>query len=282
MDSTYEHAIPMTSITSGAGLCVAPDLYSYTVQIANIAMIGQPDTANPWILIDAGMPRRAPVIIAEAEARFGPRARPQAIVLTHGHFDHVGALQALIDDWNVPVYAHEEELPYLTGERDYPPGNAMAGGGLVSTVSPFFPHHGIRIHGDLRALPSDGSVPFLDDWQWLHTPGHTPGHVSFFRPRDGALVAGDAFITVKQESLFHVLVQDIEFNGPPAYFTMDWEQAYASVKRLAELRPNFAVTGHGRPVGGEVLRRGLNDLVDRFPTTEVPPNDRTLHNHRLQ
>ena len=48
--------------------------------------------------------------------RFGENNKPKAIVLTHGHFDHVGAVVDLVRKWDVPVYAHEAELPYLTAE----------------------------------------------------------------------------------------------------------------------------------------------------------------------
>ena len=54
-------------------------------------------------------------------------------------------------------------------------------------------------------LPSDGTVPHLPDFKWIHTPGHTPGHISLFREKDQALIVGDAFVTVKQEYLYKVL-----------------------------------------------------------------------------
>jgi glyoxylase-like metal-dependent hydrolase (beta-lactamase superfamily II) len=47
-------------------------------------------------------------------------------VLTHGHFDHVGSVIELADYWNVPVYAHKLELPYLVGQMDYPPARSYS------------------------------------------------------------------------------------------------------------------------------------------------------------
>ncbi|MFC8689659.1 MBL fold metallo-hydrolase [Brevibacillus porteri] len=47
-------------------------------------------------------------------------AKPKAIVLTHAHFDHIGSLEGLLRMWDVPVYAHQKELPFLTGKEDYP------------------------------------------------------------------------------------------------------------------------------------------------------------------
>ena len=62
-----------------------------------------------------------------------------------------------------------------------------------------------------------------------------PGHISLFREKDGALIAGDAFVTVKQEFLYKVLTQEQEISGPPRCFTPDWVQAFESVKKLEVL-----------------------------------------------
>ena len=56
---------------------------------------------------------------------------------------------------------------------------------------PAVPGH-VRNSSHVQALPEDGSVPFLDEWMWIATPGHTPGHISLFRDDGRVLVAGDA------------------------------------------------------------------------------------------
>ena len=66
---------------------------------------------------------------------FGHGNRPAAILLTHGHFDHVGALKTLAEEWDVPVYAHTLELPYLTGRSSYPPPDPSVGGGAMAAMS---------------------------------------------------------------------------------------------------------------------------------------------------
>src|SRR5690606_21003093 len=142
--------------------------------------------------------------------------------LTHGHFDHVGAIIDLIERWKVPVYAHQLELPFLTGKQDYPKPDATVEGGWVAKMSPLFPHEGIDISEHVSALPEDGTIPHMSGWKWIHTPGHTPGHVSIYRESDQVLIAGDAFVTVKQESLYKVLTQEQEISGPPRYLTTDW------------------------------------------------------------
>ena len=159
--------------------------------------------------------------------------RPSAIVLTHGHFDHVGALNALRETWDVPIYCHVEELPYVTGARAYPPPDPSVGGGVMARLATLYPRQPIDLGGQVRALPSDGTVPTLPAWRWIHTPGHTAGHVSLFREADRTLIVGDAFCTTKQESLLAVASQRPELHGPPAYFTTDWDAARDSVERLA-------------------------------------------------
>src|ERR1700710_183150 len=67
------------------------------------------------------------------------RALPSAIVLTHGHFDHVGPLETLAKEWDVPIYAHKLEHPYLNGTKSYPPPDPTVGGGLMSLLSPLYP-----------------------------------------------------------------------------------------------------------------------------------------------
>jgi len=109
---------------------------------------------------------------------------------------------------------------------------------------------------------------------WVHTPGHTAGHVSFFREADRTLIAGDAFVTTKQESAIAVLTQRPELHGPPAYYTPDWESARRSVESLAALEPLRVITGHGPPVQGEQMLAGLHTLARDFERIAVPPRGR--------
>jgi glyoxylase-like metal-dependent hydrolase (beta-lactamase superfamily II) len=110
--------------------------------------------------------------------------------------------------------------------------------------------------------------------RWIHTPGHTAGHVSLFRDDDRCLIAGDAFVTVKQESLYAVATQEREVHGPPAYFTPDWANARRSVERLAALEPAIAATGHGTPMRDQELREGLDRLARAFDRIAVPDQGR--------
>ena len=270
------HYIPVTSLLSMVGQAVLPDIYCYTIQVVNVIFIGNPSKKDGWVLVDAGMPKSAKTIIDVAEHRFGKNVKPKAIILTHGHFDHVGAIIELVEHWEVPVYAHSDEIPYLTGKKHYPEPDPSVGGGLVSRISSTFPNKSISLGDIVQALPEDGTIPSLPDWKWLHTPGHSPGHVSFFREKDRTLIAGDAFVTVKQESLYKVFTQEKEFSGPPKYFTTDWNAAWESVKKLQQLIPNIALTGHGVPVSGDELTEELTKLANHFDTLGMPSQGRYL------
>lgn len=272
--------IPATSIGSGVGVAVLPDLFCHTIQIVNICFVGAPES-DEFVLVDAGMPGSADDIISVVEEQFGKGSMPKAIILTHGHFDHVGAIIELVNKWQVPIYAHELEMPFLTGKQSYPDPDPTVEGGMVAKMSPLFPNEPINLGNLVEKLPSDGSVPYMPGFRWIHTPGHSPGHVSFYRDEDKALIAGDAFVTVKQDSLYKVLTQDEEINGPPRYLTTDWQAARESVRRLEQLNPSVAITGHGVPMSGEELTNGLKRLADHFEQIAIPDYgkyvDRNLH-----
>ena len=233
------------------------DIAYQRLAIVNVVYVGAAAGAGDdgWVLVDTGVPGSSGMILRTAEARFGKRARPRAILLTHAHFDHVSGVNALLAAWgdDVPVYAHESELPFLDGRQAYPPAKTDVGGGLVSRASFTFPRGPFHVPSSaLHALPSDGTVPCLPGWRWIHTPGHTPGHVSFWRESDRTLIVGDAFCTTQQESATAVATQAVRVSGPPAYFTPDVARAADSVRALAMLEPRLVVPGHGRALEGDV------------------------------
>src|SRR5690606_26415554 len=175
-----------------------------------------------------------------------------------------------VEAWAAPVWAHRLELPYLTGRSAYPPPDPTVGGGAMAALSFTYPRQPIDLGPRVRSLPDDGAVPEMPGWRWIHTPGHTAGHVSLFREADRTLVAGDAFVTTKQESATAALTQRPEIHGPPAYYTPDWVAARRSVEALAALEPEVVATGHGAPMRGEGMRQALHALAEDFDRRAVP------------
>ena len=251
---------------------VAEGVWFMRTMFVNVYFISGAD--GRWALVDAGLPGFAHQIVDAAAHHFGTDSKPSAIILTHGHFDHVGALRALAERWDVPIYAHPLEFPYLAGRSKYPPADPSVGGGMLARTSSLYPRGPIDVGERLRALPTDGALPALPEWRWMPTPGHSPGHVSLWRERDRTLVAGDAVITTKQESALAVIAQRPEVHGPPAYFTPDWPSAGQSARMLAALEPEVLASGHGRPLRGTTMRAALHRLADEFEERAVPRSGR--------
>lgn len=247
---------------SGIPICmeeIAPNLAVIPMLIANAYLVGD---ARSWVLIDSGTPGNAGKIKAAAEERFGENARPRAIVLTHGHFDHAGSSKDLADIWNVKVYAHRLERPYLQGAA-YPPPDPTAPGAFAF-ISRVFPVRTVDLGDRFVELPRNLAELALNEWEIIDTPGHTPGHVSFFRRSDASLVAGDALTTMNVDDLMDLITKRQQVCRPPTPATTDWKQARESVLTLAALHPNLIAAGHGIPMrsaSGE-----LNQLAHNFPT----------------
>ena len=85
-------------------------------------------------------------------------------MLTHGHFDHVGSARQLADAWDVPLYAHPLEVPYLTGLSDYPPRDPTMGGAMAQ-ISRFMPDRAYDFGTRVLRLPKEGTVPGAPGWR---------------------------------------------------------------------------------------------------------------------
>ena len=254
---------------------VAPGVWGMKDICVNIYMVLNPFDGS-WVLVDAGLKWSARNIKKVAQQLFGD-SKPSAIIITHGHFDHVGSLEKLIKEWNVPVYAHFLEMPYLTGKSSYPPPDPSVGGGLMSLMAWAYPSGPINVWSHVNVLPENGGVPGLPGWRYLHTPGHTPGHISLFRESDSVLIAGDALVTTKAESVISLMFQLQTVSGPPKYLTTDWALARRSVKELMKLEPEIVATGHGKPMHGTEVRRSLHKLSERFYELAVPKSGRYIN-----
>lgn len=252
---------------------VAEGVWGLKDIFVNIYMIENP-VDKTWILVDAGIKTTGAKIRLMAKEIFGEKDVPSCIILTHAHFDHVGSLPELSHVWNVPIYAHYLEIPYLTAQAAYAPPDPSVGGGMMARMSFVFPKKPIDMEGRITVLPKTELLTFLPGWRYLHTPGHAPGHISLFRVKDKVLLSGDAIITTKMESFWSVMFQTKTLSGPPKYFTYDWEQAQASVNKLWMLEPEVIAGGHGKPMSGHDMRQELHTLEHNFQEDYVPKKGR--------
>jgi len=232
------------------------------VSIANVYFVNGPQ--GRWVLVDTGLSGKAGMIREAAESRYGTGARPEAIILTHGHADHSGSAADLADLWRVPIFAHALEMPYLTGQSKYPPADPTAPG-FMSFLTRFLKPQPANL-GDRVQPFSRGELPGMPGWEWFHTPGHAPGHVAFFRRLDATLLAGDAFTTMNVDSFLAVVAKKQQVCRPPTPVTYDWPQARDSVRLLADLKPFTLACGHGVPMKGNEATMQLTALARHFRT----------------
>ena len=229
-----------------------------------------------WVLIDTAWPHRAQEIRAAAESLFGAGTRPTAIVLTHIHPDHSGSALDLARLWDLPVQVHPAELPLAAGRYLPEYGNPLDRW-LVAPVLALLPRRKVAaslarnsLVGTAQAFDPAAGIPGLPDWQVVPTPGHTPGHVAFFRSKDRVLITGDAVLTVDVNSVSGVLAGRHRVSGPPYISTWNWPAAKQSVATLARLEPAVLACGHGRPMAGAQAATALASFSDRFSPRPAP------------
>ena len=213
---------------------------------------------SSWVLVDAGWEQDAERIRSAVRVVLGSETVPSSILLTHAHPDHSGSARELAAAWDCPVLAHPAEIPIATG--DFGAMTRYAGPMDRWLILPLMRAIGRRrreaileagsLAGTIRPLGTDGSIPGVEGWQWLHTPGHTPGHVAYVRPRDRVVITGDALLTLRVNAAAGLLCGSQGLSGPPWYTTWDRQAARASIRAIADLEPAVLAGGHGHPITG--------------------------------
>jgi glyoxylase-like metal-dependent hydrolase (beta-lactamase superfamily II) len=196
------------------------------LMFVNVYLVREDDG---FTLVDTGMGGGAKDILEAAKQYGAPIKR---ILLTHAHLDHVGALDALhalIPDAEVMISARDAR--FLTGDKsldpDEPQTPLKGGYPLVKTVPTRLLQPGDKI-GSLQAIAS---------------PGHTPGHLAYWDPREAVLLAGDAYSTKVSTSTGGAFRLLFPF---PAMATWHKPSAIRSAETLVALKPKWLATGHGK------------------------------------
>lgn len=242
-------------------------------------------SGSSWVLIDTAWAHCGRLITEAADSVFGTHARPTAILLTHIHADHSGSAVELARLWGCPVYAHPDELP-LAAPGDLATVEQYANPldrWVILPLLRMLPRARVAamladtsLREVTRAFDPDAAVPGLSDWKCIPTPGHTPGHVAFFRPSDRVLIAGDAVATVNLNSLWDFMLQKQKVAGPPSISTWNWRAAQASVAALAQLEPRVLAGGHGVPMTGPETACELRAFAGCFSASGASKHSETV------
>ena len=211
-------------------------------------LYGFPKYAVNWylagdVLIDAGgRPDRKRIVKQLSGHKVAAHA------LTHAHPDHQGSSDYVCKELGIPFWVGQDDVdaaeqPELIKQRQ--PDNWLANLMVRMFQGPGHPvdralHEGDEIAG----------------FQVLDTPGHSAGHVVFWRESDRVLIAGDVVNTM------HPFTMKRGVREPLDAFTPDPARNRESIKRIAALEPELLLVGHGPPVRGP---RELHDLAARLP-----------------
>jgi glyoxylase-like metal-dependent hydrolase (beta-lactamase superfamily II) len=198
-------------------------------------------------VVDAGVPRSWDSFRA---ALRDLRRRPddvEALVLTHGHFDHLGFAERARAELGIPVFVHENDVPLTRHPRQY--AHERARSWYLATQVRALPIAAALVrHGAWWPKPvqevrrySSGELPVPGSPRVVFTPGHTLGHCALHFPDRGIVIAGDAVVTLNPYT---------GATGPQIVSgaaTADSERALASLDALAETRAPTVLVGHGEP-----------------------------------
>ena len=188
------------------------------------------------VLVDTGYPNKQGTIV-EGLSDIGRSAKDvTAILLTHGHFDHLGGAAALQSASGATVYASRLDAPIAQGDKPTPAPPFIERlpilpwlVSLLPSAAPVIIDH-LVAEGSTGALPSDISV--------IDSPGHTSGHVSYLLDRDdGVLFVGDAAIGSRG---------DVK----RGFFNRKTPAIDASIKHIGTTEFDIAAFGHSGPISG--------------------------------
>ncbi|MDN4593890.1 MBL fold metallo-hydrolase [Polycladomyces subterraneus] len=217
------------------------------------ALIWDEDTV---ILVDAGFPGQLPQFREAMEAAGVPFEKLNKVFLTHQDIDHIGCLPDLLhaSPQKVEVLASEWEKPYIQGEKPL-----IKIEKAIARLNDLPQEHreGLkRVFENPPKAPVDRTVsdgeelPFCGGITVIHTPGHTPGHISLYHQPSKTLIAGDALAVV-----------DGQLVGPVPQYTLDMDVAIQSLKKLAQYDIEAVICYHGGLYRENVNRR-IAELAD--------------------
>lgn len=214
------------------GMQISQGIHQIPGIVANVFLIVEPDGLT---LIDCGLPRNAPKILGYVQS-LGRQARDiKRILITHADDDHYGSLAELQAASGAQVYASTVEAQAIKRGAMSRPLKLNAALRVVFALSrPFLRAKPCAVQ---HIVKNDQCLNHLGMLKVIETPGHTPGHVSFYAPSQGILFAGDSLRSADGR-----LVVSSGVNT--------WDEAIArsSARKQAALHPRIVCVGHGAAV----------------------------------
>ncbi|MDD9267957.1 MBL fold metallo-hydrolase [Paenibacillus sp. GCM10023248] len=235
----------------------------YMLELA-VPVMGRTDVIYPTllhdehgaVLVDTGYPGTFPLFRQAFDVHQVPLQDLHTIIITHQDIDHIGSLPTFLSEFpeQLRVLASEVEKPYIEGDHRLikvtPEAIDQAVANLPAHVSPEWraafravlenPPRG-RVHG----LIQDGEhLPYGGGLMAIETPGHTPGHLSFYHIPSKTLIAADALV-----------VSDGQLMGPIPSYCVDYELAAASLRKFTQYDIESVICYHGGLFTGNVNDR---------------------------
>ncbi len=153
-------------------------------------------------------------------------------VLTHAHADHQGSSDFICNTLNIPLWTSELEKENAESGKvtyEYPNINSL----IARFQQKYWAGKGHPVSHVLKEGDAVGSFTVID------TPGHSRGHISFFRETDGVMIVGDALVNM------NLITTLVGLDQPPNAFTTDKRRNVKSIKKICDLKPKILCFGHG-------------------------------------
>lgn len=179
------------------------------------------------ILIDAGIRSSGDKILKAIKDK-----KISTHILTHAHADHQGSSNYICERLNIPLWTSEWEKENAESGKviyEYPKSNNL----IAQFQQNFWAGKGHKVTNVVKEGDNVGSFTVIE------TPGHSKGHLSFFRERDRVLITGDTLVNM------NLLTTIVGLNEPPTLFTTDKKTNRKSIQKLFELKPKVLCFGHG-------------------------------------
>lgn len=179
-------------------------------------------------LIDASVAPAGKRILKQITAKGYQPKDVKRILITHAHPDHVGSLPYLKDVTGAAIWASALEKPVIQGEIPIPRAKTR--------IRP--PNIKLKPVSVDRELTDGETLPeILGGLQAIGTPGHAPGHISFWHPEKRILFTGDVIFNIPRKMRL-----------PFTFLTVDMNENRRSVTKIAALEPKISCFGHGKPI----------------------------------